>query len=1794
MIDREILPGATDSEREAAEQLDVILANCHPLMAEAFYLAAVPHWYDLSLFADLRDKDDGRDEGLITRLRRYSFIAPLYDREEAEPAYFVRPNERSVLLKRWIAADAQAFREAHQRALAFWEANPDPDPFAHEQNLLYHRFFVDYDAGIEYLVRLFRAYRSERQLPAIERLLSTAKEARDFLFFLSDEAITGFDELLTLLEVRLAQSRGQWADSLSSLQTLRKKGDLLPSRLLPYVVRAHGYALAHEGQYVEAIEEYEHALGLFGQQADAGVDPANIQAERAYTMIALGDAHVSLAASVGGHQQREPREPVPGQRLRDFGYFLTSLPLVVYLCFYFGRRVWHPRSWTVLNDLDWIIARLFAAAVKYYLSADPILETQGESAEGVVADEKLANLYLAVGDAERAERLFTHLLTEVDAPLGAYRQASVRVGLGEAYVQLEQPRRALEPLRAALPVLAQYGDQELDARARELLAEASLATGDDTEAIQHFATSCRWYQAQKKWVEATRVVERLEAWERLGALSQAAMSKASEVIDSLQQRRYPGRYRHPALVRFRRLMLLLLPIVLVLAPLLSITLETSVVLTPQIGFQPLPLLNPEQKVVLELTPELTAAHVHFVVIPNSLLLLAAALVLVFFVFSFFLGLVVVAFTPLRSIQARGQYATVYLDDHGIAAGQEAQATRLLWEDVSQFVSADVCFWRRPLQDSSNFGLVATQEPLIVGAGTTRYATVRRRASGFLPSAADVINLDYTILRSKLGLLYVLTLLLVGLLGILAAFAKPSLILRDLPGTYYSLVDLYPYLLFFLVLAPLWWAVVQPLRQRLYLQPWSRFPLWMLGLGLLLALVQVILRFRPLLTVVNLYPPLITIIVLVSSGVVVWRAQAAGKKVYPLFLRLGTVVVVVVVCLLMATVLWRGVQAYHHVVRGNSIRDRALENQDVILSEAWMDRAIRAYEKAVKAGGGEIWGIDPKPGADIGIGIPAPHNLTWLSALTSQGALQTQRDQNPAAVRNFSEAFKFTERKDEIFVLRALARQSLVTEPAAQGWLTLDQTRYSEAVRDLNEAIKLNPNDASLYLWRGLAQHALEQWDDALEDYVKALQLDTSGDGPLAPDQQARTERALTGQGWIMYALEDYEGARDLFQQAREAGPDTSEAWLAEGYALYTLERFESVEAVWEEAARLDPKDPTVLISLGTLHWKFGGKTGRELERDRCTEYNRSVDYLNQALDRDRLWPQLDQDVAFTYRTLAQVQFLIGSHCTEGKEEMAKAHQDAVDNYSQALKLDPDNPDYLQMRGRLRYAVWRTLNYLGKGAEPSAWDLLVEGLADLDHAIRLRPDDKGNYEPNKYKRYIMISAFSQSLRVLEQGDEHFVSGDFAEALAHYELVAKKVPENLQAMFKTGLALLALGETEEALAQYETGLEQALAQDTTLDAQEALLELNTWAFELDLDAEAVVALFQEHGSALDVKDARTAFALGLATLKLGDQERALSWYRDGIELARAEGHLGAAEKALGELHLAFVESETLDADRVFSVFRAARIQLVPDNAQEAFSLALATLIKGERQQTVQLYSQAVEYAAADGDLGTVRAAAQTLREFLLEHPDVDPADAYWPLQDDPSAREDAVAELERPDLYWYYRAEFGYRLLNNRELFKRRLGEEKVYEEIYAGIIADIERAYALNPEEHQRMRDFFVDANIGWLFLRRGDDFREEGDLENALADYQEATRRIQPASSDAAGDLTEATFKAGLSALMLEDVEQATTWYEKAIQLADEYGSVFDLSTRVEAAVKALQALEEDRDFAPVIESILDELEQLQ
>jgi tetratricopeptide (TPR) repeat protein len=341
---------------------------------------------------------------------------------------------------------------------------------------------------------------------------------------------------------------------------------------------------------------------------------------------------------------------------------------------------------------------------------------------------------------------------------------------------------------------------------------------------------------------------------------------------------------------------------------------------------------------------------------------------------------------------------------------------------------------------------------------------------------------------------------------------------------------------------------------------------------------------------------------------------------------------------------------------------------------------------------------------------------------------------------------------------------------------------------------------------------------------------------------------------------------------------------------------------------------------------------------------------------------------------------------------------------------------------------------------------------------------------------------------------------------------------------------------------------------------------------------------------------AFGAGLTTLHLRKGEDAFVWYvwyEEALARARAANDLQSAVKALAELQQAQIADPTLPAGDVNALFEAEGIDLQGDLAEVAFAQALMALSHADYEEAAERYSRGIELAAVATDLAAVRWTADRLRDFLLSHPERSLSEAYWPLKDEPGARESSLEDHDRPDLYWRYRAEFGFRLLIDGQLLRTRPGQASELEELFGSIKADIERAYYLNHRLQNR-RDLLVDANIGRPYLRLGDQFNDEALYEQALDAYERAAGHIRPNSKNAALDLTEDLLKAGLTALRLGQVERATDWYEQGIELVQTRDSEFGLKEKVGPAIEALQALVDERpDLEAEAQPILDELQAL-
>ncbi|RMG99070.1 MAG: tetratricopeptide repeat protein [Chloroflexi bacterium] len=1449
-----------DSTQTIARYLSQMLSELHPMMVEALHLAAVPHWFSAELFAAMRQNDDGRNAGLIERLTRFSFVEVVTPATEGmPPIYAVREDERVILQRHWIAQDAQAYREAHRRALAFWETNADPNPFAQAQNVLYHMFFVDVNVAIEYLIARFRQYHDERQLAAIERLLQTVDEARYFLALLNEPRLDELAVLHTHLQARLAQLYGDWGKSKELLEGLLARVDEYP-QLRPYVFRAYGLALAHTGQYVPAIEQYQLALRAFDQLLPVAIDADRIEAEKAHTRLALGDGYVGLANVLRGQVMDTAVSQDRWYWLRNTFSFFLSLPLVVYLTFFLGLRVWHPHFWPTLSYLDWIVARLFAVAARHYRQADKTLEARGERQEGGVADERQAHLFLSLGDAEQARKLFERLLSE-EQILGPYRQAVIRLGLGQALVMTRAYEAAIPHLQTAVSTFTLYEDNTSLALAERTLAEAFVAQGQTAESLPHFTTAFNLFQEQDDLASATDVAERLAELVDKNVFSDDVAQMAQKTAESLQLRRYAFRYRHPATIWLQRFILVFLAFLVFLLPAATIKLEISTNVVPEIRFSATPLLRADDP---DFTPSLSQGIAAVNVVPapdNSVLLWLGLILLVgYILLSTGLGILAIIFTPLHQLQAATMAETVWLDQEGLFTGAGTEdSRRISWRDVTHLLRANVYFWNNLLIDNSGTAIVTPEERIELEGRLAWYLPVVRRVARNLPETAEKQNWSYHLLRSRMGTLYLLT---IGLFGVISLFGTRAsgLVYADIPGLRYSLADLYPYLYLGLFVPPMWWFVIRPLQIRSRIKPYTRLP-WLLGsISLLLTLLRLFTGLRPWLTVPDIYPPLTILVLTIGAVWVLWQTRhvRTQKHVYSRPIRWLVLVAGTAVCLLALANLTRETVTYHFLVIGNSWQEHLLQTEEAIEREQQARQAIDAYTTALTVSDWRILGINGRQGFKVPLILPETQPTAWYAALNNRAAIYAQIGAYESALQDYNQLITYNHHLDQLYVRRALVYQGLGTQPGDEiGENMVMRSEYNAAIQDFNEAISRNPDNATYYLWRGVAYHALGNEDQAWADYDTALSL--TGKQTLTPSQRAQ---ALTGKGWIVYAQatrvgtttqrrELYQQAAMLFREAVQNDPESDDALLGLGYATYSLRQYDDARNAWEKAAEINPNNASVAISLGTLYWRIGtlGNDYESSGEDRCaddslslSEKETAASWLERAIEQYNraiaIPGQEDEDIAFSYRTRAQIQFLL-RNCPG--YDQAEVIADAIESYTRAINFDPDNALYYHFRGRLAYAEW--LN-LPAGTGPSAREWLFLGLADQQKAIELDPVDKGDYQPH---RWLALTEREAIGGTLARGDQRFAAGEYEVALQYYELVAKNVPDNAEAAFKAGLTALALGDVAQARVWYEQGL-AVVAQSSGGDAvlEEAIGQLDALLSErpeLEANGRSILDMLNE---------------------------------------------------------------------------------------------------------------------------------------------------------------------------------------------------------------------------------------------------------------------------------------------------------------------------------------------------------------
>nr|XP_012627452.1 tetratricopeptide repeat protein 16 [Microcebus murinus] len=150
-----------------------------------------------------------------------------------------------------------------------------------------------------------------------------------------------------------------------------------------------------------------------------------------------------------------------------------------------------------------------------------------------------------------------------------------------------------------------------------------------------------------------------------------------------------------------------------------------------------------------------------------------------------------------------------------------------------------------------------------------------------------------------------------------------------------------------------------------------------------------------------------------------------------------------------------------------------------------------------------------------------------------------------------------------------------------------QGKLHHALQRINCAIENNPLDPSLFLFRGIVYRRLQEFDRAVEDFLKAL--DMLKDGQEDTVQQAQRQLLLTYNDFAVHCYMHgafQEGVLLLNKALRDEQQEKG-LYINRGDCFFQLGHLTFAEADYNQALALCPQDEGANMRMGLLQERMG-------------------------------------------------------------------------------------------------------------------------------------------------------------------------------------------------------------------------------------------------------------------------------------------------------------------------------------------------------------------------------------------------------------------------------------------------------------------------------------------------------------------------------------------------------------------------------------------------------------------------------
>ena len=353
--------------------------------------------------------------------------------------------------------------------------------------------------------------------------------------------------------------------------------------------------------------------------------------------------------------------------------------------------------------------------------------------------------------------------------------------------------------------------------------------------------------------------------------------------------------------------------------------------------------------------------------------------------------------------------------------------------------------------------------------------------------------------------------------------------------------------------------------------------------------------------------------------------------------------------------------------------------------------------------------------------------------------------------------------------------------------------YDRAISDFDKAIELDQNNTKAYIGRGKAYRFKKDYDRAIADFDKTIELDKNNAG------------AYIGRGKAYRFKKNYNHAIADFDKAIELDQNNAGAYIGRGIAYRLKKKYDRAIADFDKAIELDKNNAGAYIGRG-IAYRLKKKYDRAIaDFDKAIEpdknnaeayigrgiayrlkkkYDRAIADFDKAIEPDknnagayiergiayRLKKKYDRAIADFDKAIELDQNNAGAYIGRGKAyRFKKDYNRAIDDFDKAIELNRNNAEAYIERG-ITYGFKKDYN---------------RTIADFDKAIELDKNNTGAY--------------------IWRGKAYRFNKNYDRAIADFDKAVELDKNNVEAYIGRGIAYRFKGDYEFAIAAFKKAID-----------------------------------------------------------------------------------------------------------------------------------------------------------------------------------------------------------------------------------------------------------------------------------------------------------------------------------------------------------------------------------------------------